>query len=333
MSVSVLAAPDAFSRPASAFRLTLTEEERSNTRALAEELTRTPPGLLDDREWLVQARRLSCRLPVRLVEAMREFRNDAGRNGVLSLARLPIAEGALPDTPSARDSVERAAALPASVAMLIGHQLGEVVAYRAEKQGALVQNIVPVRGLAGSQSNAGSVPLKLHSENAFHPHRPDYIGLMCLRNDHEGRAGTLVSSVRKALPLLGEADVAVLRRARFVTEAPPSFRSGESTDPHPVLGGIAQDANIRVDFNATTALDGEAGQALERLHAALMRVSSSLVLGPGEMVFADNRLVVHGRTDFTPRYDGRDRWLHRIYVHLDNRRSLSHRVGAGPVLI
>lgn len=329
--MSVLAAPR--TGPVSTFTLELDHEERSDLSGLAEETARIPPGLLDDPAWLVEARRLSCRLPVRLAEALRAFRQDAGRDGILTFSGLPVDDRTLPDTPTVRDSVERTPRIPAAVAMLLGQQLGEVVAYRDEKQGALVQNVVPVRSLAHSQSNAGSVLLELHNENAFHPHRPDHIGLLCLRSDHEERAGTLVSSVRNALPCLDPADVAVLNSPRFVTEPPPSFGSGDATTSHPVLGGSIQDPDIRVDFNATRALDEEAGEALERLGAALMKVSSSLVLRPGEIVFVDNRLVVHGRTDFTPRYDGRDRWLHRIYVHLDSRRSSSHRLGRGPVLV
>lgn len=318
---------------AGTFHLELTDEERSGVRGLAEEVAKAEPGLLDDPRWLAEARRLSCRLPVRLLETLRQFRHDAGQAGILMLSGLPVDEELLPDTPTVRDSVERTPEIPAAVAMLLGQQLGEIVAYRDEKQGALVQNVVPVQALANSQSNAGSVLLELHNENAFHPRRPDHIGLMCLRSDHEQRAGTLVSCVRDALPLLDEADVAILNSPRFVTEAPPSFGAGEATAPHPVLGGSVQDPDLQVDFNATAALDDEAREALERLGVALLKASSSLVLRPGEMVFVDNRLVVHGRTDFTPRYDGRDRWLHRIYVQLDSRRSNAYRVDRGSVLV
>lgn len=58
-----------------------------------------------------------------------------------------------------------------------------------------------------------------------------------------------------------------------------------------------------------------------------------LVLRPGELAFVDNRVAVHGRTSFRPRHDGRDRWLHRTFVHLDNRRSAGHRPGGGAVLL
>ncbi|WP_433607238.1 TauD/TfdA family dioxygenase [Dactylosporangium sp. CA-139114] len=329
--MSVLAAPGDVFPPSAARAVDLTEDERSAVGSAADELTRSSSGLLDDPDWLGHARHLSCRLPYRLLAALRHFRHDAGPHGTLRIGNLPIDAARLRDTPSARDSVERDATGPAAVAMLLGQALGEVMAFRDEKAGALVQNVVPVRTLAASQSNAGSVPLELHTENAFHPHRPDYVGLLCLRGDRDGRAATLLSCVRRALPHLDAAAIAVLSSPRFVTQAPPSFRAGAATAPHPVLGG-GSDPELRVDFHATAALDGEARSALDLLGAALLKAGTSPVLRPGEMMFLDNRLVVHGRSTFTPRYDGRDRWLHRIYVHLDSRRGIGHRIGPGPVL-
>jgi L-asparagine oxygenase len=206
------------------------------------------------------------------------------------------------------ESVERQAAVPGSITVLLSLYLGEVIAYREEKSGALVQNVVPVPGREASQSNAGSgTLLELHTENAFHPHRSDYVGLFCLRNDHSGTAGTLVSSIRRALALLPPEVVEVLMQPRFVTEPPPSFRSGAPTTAHAVLEGAADDPNIQVDFSATTPLDDEAKSALEVLRDALLNVSATLVLQPGELAFVDNRLSVHGRTTFEARYDGRDR--------------------------
>ena len=46
----------------------------------------------------------------------------------------------------------------------------------------------------------------------------------------------------------------------------------------------------------------------------------------------DNRVTVHGRTAFRPRYDGRDRWLQRTFVAADLRRSREYRPGDGYVL-
>jgi L-asparagine oxygenase len=274
---------------------------------------------------------MSCSLPSALSEGLRHFRHDPGSEGLVSISNLPIDGTDLPPTPAVADSAERVGTVPAAVALLLGLHLGEVIAYREEKQGALVHDVVPVPSLAGSQSNGGSVPLELHTENAFHPNRPDYVGLLCLRGAPDD-VGTLVCSVRRALAVLDEPDLTTLAEPRFITASPPSFRSGAPATAHAILNGAADDPDVRVDFNATTAVDDEARQALRRLRDAMMAVSSSVVLVPGQMVFLDNRIVVHGRSGFTPRYDGADRWLHRIFVHLDNRRSRERRAGNGAVL-
>jgi L-asparagine oxygenase len=313
--------------------LELTSDERSDLAALVARLSDTAPHLVDDAGWQAEARLTSCHIPPRLRAAMRAFRHDAGVDGMLTITNLPIVPGSLPPTPNQPDSVERAATAPAATAMLLGQQLGEVIAYRDEKHGALVQNVVPVATLAKSQSNGGSVPLELHTENAFHPNRPDYIGLLCLRPADQDQVGTQVAAIRNALPLLGDADQAILREPRFVTAAPPSFHSADRSGARPVLTGHSDDPDICVDFHATTPVDDAAARALTNLRTALDEVRSDLVLRPGDMVFLDNRLVVHGRVAFSPRYDGNDRWLHRVFVHLDNRRTRARRAGNGSVLI
>ncbi|NUT48300.1 MAG: clavaminate synthase [Saccharothrix sp.] len=314
-------------------RIDLTAAEADQLHVVAEEAVGAPSGAVDDPAWLARVRQLTSHLPVRLTAALRSYRHDAGAAGTLLVTGLPIDQSALPGTPGVAESVQRTATVPAALAVLLGTCLGEIGSYRAEKAGALVHDVVPVPGLEESQSNAGSESeLEFHTENAFHPHRPDYIGLICLREDYEQQARTLVSSIRHALPLLDARDVAVLRSPRFVTAPPPSFHSGADTRPQPVLTGSPEDPDICVDFAATTPLDAEAAAVLARLRRASLHAASAVVLRAGGMVFLDNRLVLHGRSPFQPRYDGRDRWLHRIYVHLDNRRTRGHREANGAVL-
>lgn len=313
-------------------RIRLTPDEAADIAALAEGLSRIEPGAVDHPRWVAAARTASCELPVRLLQTVRAYRNDPGTDGLLLVGGLPVSDDVLPPTPNVPESAEPAATVPAAVAMLVGLQLGEIIAYRDEKRGALVQNVVPVPALETSQSNGGSVSLEFHTENAYHPHRPDYVGLLCLRPAREG-VGTTVASIRRALPLLADKDVAVLREPRFETAAPPSFNNADRSPRHPVLSGHLGDPDIRVDFHATTALDDEGAKALDQLRSALDAVRRDPELRPGEMVFLDNRLVVHGRGAFTPRYDGSDRWLHRVFVHLDNRRNRERRAGGGAVLV
>lgn len=125
-------------------------------------------------------------------------------------------------------------ASPAAAAMAaVMLQLGEVIAYRSEKSGALVQDVVPVPGRERQQSNAGSVRLQLHTENAFHHHRPDYVGLLCVREDPTGDARLCTASIRRALPMLSRDARQALSEQRFMTEPPPSFGGSGSVPSGP----------------------------------------------------------------------------------------------------
>ncbi len=321
-----------YRRSVTTFDCTLSELERAEVTMLVEHLLATPPALIDDRGWLDMALLLSSRLPTRLREVIRAYRNDPGPDGTLVLRGLPIDAQNLPLTPMVPESVERESTVPAVVSVLITLNLGEIAAYRDEKSGALVQNVVPVPGKEAAQSNAGSVPLQLHVENAFHPCRPDFVTLLCLRSDRLSSVGTLVSSVRRALNLLDAATLRTLRQNRFVTQRPHSFGNGGESPAHAVLEGDPADPNATVDFHATKPLDDGAKIALDRLQEAFIESVTAVPLRPGDMVVVDNRIVVHGRSGFTPRYDGYDRWLHRTFAHLDNRRTRAYRRGDGPVL-
>jgi L-asparagine oxygenase len=313
-----------------AMSLTLRDEDRQAVQRLAAGLAADPAGKIDAQEWVDHARDRSGRLPVALYSAIRRFRRDPGREGVLLIRGLPV--GDLPDTPTAAGSVQDTPTVPASALVMTSMQLGEVVAFRQEKGGALVQDVVPVPGKEDFQGNAGSVTLKMHTENAFHNNSPDYVILMCLRNDHDNIAGLLTSSVRRAAELLPSDVRKVLGQPRFVTNAPRSFGDMPAPDPRPVLDGDPTDPDVRVDFTSTDPLDATAADALEQLRHAFDSVRRTFVLEPGDLAIVDNRISLHGRTSFRPRYDGRDRWLQRTYVQLDARRSRPLRSGNGNVL-
>ncbi|MEU7864952.1 TauD/TfdA family dioxygenase, partial [Nonomuraea sp. NPDC049141] len=91
--------------------------------------------------------------------------------------------------------------------------------------------------------------------------------------------------------------------------------------------GVEREGALEVDPHVP-----EATQALSMLGDALRTVRRTFILEPGDLAFVDNRLALHGRTEFTPRYDGRDRWLQRIFVHRDFRRSRAMRPADGHVL-
>src|SRR4051812_30126109 len=191
MSVIVGTTTSAFDQVVS---VALDDHERRAVQWLTARLAAGPSTMVDHPESVDRARELSCALPLALRESLRRFRRDPGPEGVLIVRGLPIAGHSLPSTPTRSGSVQRTVAEASSALVLTSLQLGEVVAFRGEKDGALVQNVVPVPGREDFQGNAGSVRLHMHVENAFHPNQPDYVVLLCLRNDHDDLAGLQTAS-------------------------------------------------------------------------------------------------------------------------------------------
>ncbi len=312
---------------------TLSDSMFADLGSLATDLAKDPTRRVDDQTWLDEVRGQSCHLPPEVQETLRAFRHDPDEDALLVLHNLPILESETCPTPTVSGSVQERVTPSAAVLALICQHLGDMAAYRPEKSGALVQDVVPVPGQETEQSNVGSTLLKMHTENAFHPHRPDLVALLCLRSDPEGLAALTVASVRRALPLLSAQTRAVLASTEYLTEAPPSFASGSFTSiEHAVLNRAADDPDIRVDFCSTRPKNEAAANALTELAEALASVTRTLPLQSGDLAIVNNCLAVHGRTAFRPRYDGRDRWLQRCFVLLNPRPSRGCRPGGGPVL-
>ncbi|MGW1658019.1 TauD/TfdA family dioxygenase [Streptomyces atratus] len=292
---------------------------------------------VDNPEWVAGARDAWEDLPFRLRCGVRRFRRHSGPHGTLLIGGLPVDQAALPATPTVPGSVQRQATISAAVLTMVACGLGEPLAYLAEKSGALVQDVVPVPGQETFHGNAGSVPLSFHTENGFHPHPPDYVIFLCLRADHDQIAGMRIAGIRQALPLLTPASRQALFAPEFITTPPPSFgpataASEPDVKPRPVLSGAVEDPDVRMAQLVTTPLTPRATAALTEFGRACDATARTLRLTPGDLVIIDNRVTVHGRTAFHPRYDGADRWLQRTYVTTDLRRSRDHRPHDGHIL-
>ncbi|MEV6393488.1 clavaminate synthase family protein [Streptomyces sp. NPDC051907] len=305
---------------------------------LARALCTGEPDQVDSPEWVARARDAWEELPLLLRREARRFKRHSGPHGTLVIGGLPVGQAALPATPTVPGSVQRQATISAAVLTMVACGLGEPLAYRAEKSGALVQDVVPVPGQETFHGNAGSAPLSFHTENGFHPHPPDYVIFLCLRADHDQIAGMRVAGIRQALPLLTPASRQALFAPEFITTPPPSFGSDAAAsepdvEPRPVLAGAAEDPDIRMAQLVTSPLTPRATAALTEFGRACEAIARTLRLTPGDLVVIDNRVTVHGRTAFHPRYDGADRWLQRIYVTTDLRRSRDHRPHDGHMLV
>src|SRR5262249_3052178 len=147
-------------------------------------------------------------------------------------------------------------------------------AYRAEKNGALVQSVFPVETERDAPSNESSAStLNLHTELAFsrrNPTRaldmdsPDFILLCCLRGDPDHTAATPVVPLDNLCAGISSVLLRVLSEPRFEHRAPYSFTRDEPGSrpwmgPAPILRG--QGWERRAAFGlacGTRGMDAEA---------------------------------------------------------------------------
>jgi L-asparagine oxygenase len=283
----------------------------------------------------IQAARLSGSTR-RALLAFRRFGSDSG--GLL-IRGMPIGE--VPATPTRADRPVGIGLPEAATMSVLVAALGEQYGFKPDRDGQIVQDVLPVPGEERIQSSISSdVRLKDHTEMAFSEFRPDFVVLSCLRPDHDRIAGTTLASGRQALALLDPGTAEVLRQRRFKTAVDESFlrSSGYSEPiwigPIAVLGGEKMRPWLRADFAETRAMDDDeiAEMAILALREAAASVAITVLLEPGDVLVVDNHRAFHGRTPFQARGDGSDRWLLRAYLARDLTRSEDLRPGDGRVI-
>lgn len=290
-------------------------------------------GSVADRRFLRDVNVIAHDLPRSLRLAVNRARlND--RLHALVIKGNEVAEDELGDTPPHwRDADTACSRVYAFALVLYGSCLGDVISWAAQQDGRIVTDVLPSPGTEESLiSSSSRRELGWHTEDAFSPYRADYVGLMCLRNPDQ-IPSTLASP---DLPVLPSEVVDLLMRPLYHVYMDDSHEVGEPAGSErppplvPLLYGSRDAPVLRADRDYVSAAAGrpDAAHALSVLTRHLDSVTHELPLVPGDVCFIDNRNVVHGRRPFVPRYDGKDRWLKRVNVVADLRRTRPGRAGA-----
>jgi L-asparagine oxygenase len=280
-----------------------------------------------DEAFVELADRTARLVPAAVDAALAALGDDAPQAGALVLRGLPL--GHLPSTPASPGSLVAKDHTSELTLLTVARLLGQPVGYAPEHGGDLVQDIVPVATAVDRQvSTSSRVELMFHTEAAFHPHRPRYLLLLCLRGDPA--AATTLASIHEVLALLSPDVVDVLFEARFRTAVDESYLHGRRNvlgPPMPVLSGPRDRPSMVFDADLMEGTGVAADAALRALSRVVAEHHTSIVLEPGDLLVVDNAAAVHGRTPFTPRFDGTDRWLQRTFVVPDLAASAADRNG------
>lgn len=305
-------------------------------RALAARLPQIPRADLP--AFLENAAAVATALPGPLADALDGFNARGDQDGYLLLRGLPVEdEEALPPTPTITPApADRPLLNMEAMLGIIGRRLGLHTGYLELRTASVYHDVYPSPGAHYLSSETSETLLEFHTEMAYHELQPNYVMLSCSRADHERQAATLVASVRKALPLLDQESRERLYDRKMPCCVDVAFRGGVD-DPGAIakvrpLYGDADDPYLGYDRELLVPDDPQDAEAVAVLSKALDEVTEAIHLTPGDLLIVDNFRTTHARTPFVPRWDGHDRWLHRVYIRTDRNGQLSGSERAGDVV-
>lgn len=298
-------------------------------------------------------------LPRRIRQAFHEFKLHEPASGMLVVSGYPVDEDKIGRTPEHWKNRPKVAPTREvdMLLVLFGCLLGEPIGWATQQAGYVVHDISPIQGNEQEQLGSGSEQLLWwHNEDAFHPYRGDYLGMLCLRNPDQ--VATTFANLEglelsdKHWQLLQEPhytirpDESHLAKNRAAGSGEGhaealarSFKAMEemntSLEKVPVFFGDPATPYLRCDpyFMDRVEDHPEAQEALDAFVEQTDSRIRDVKLQPGDFCFIDNYKAVHGRKPFKARYDGRDRWLKRINVTRDLRKSRSSRASASSRVI
>jgi Fe(II)/alpha-ketoglutarate-dependent arginine beta-hydroxylase len=325
----------------------LNATEVSAIRALLSELA-SKYSSAEDEGFLKDLPVFAHELPRRVRVFLNDFKHLEPAPGVCVISGYPVDDSRIGPTPEhwrARGGVSPTLA-EEMLFLLFATLLGDVFGWATQQGGSLIHEVLPVKEDEDEQMGTGSKQtIWWHNEDAFHPYRGDYVGLLCLRNPD--RVPTTFASVDML-----KLDAGVTRKLfepRYTImpddthTAVNNWRDGGAGDalkaarrrleemlnnpqPQPVMFGHPGSPYLCLDpYYMPPPEDGDSLRAFDALTREIDAKLSEVVLQPGDILFVDNYRAVHGRKSFVAKYDGTDRWLKRVNVTRDLRKSRDSR--------
>ncbi|HCJ28064.1 MAG TPA: iron hydroxylase [Pseudomonas sp.] len=245
------------------------------------------------------------------------FKLFGNPNGFLLLNGTEI--GDIPSTPVSRAGMCKSDDTSERLLLQATALLGEPIGYVQESGGCIVNNFFPQQTQSrAATSDSFDTELELHTENAFHAIQPDYLLLLCLRQDPAAEAITYIASVDRILERLSYE-----QQAFFLNEPYNFFSDYDATEKNQriainkhqtVLYGDPDTPFFRFDPQFMVAYSDRAQRSLETLRGIAWEVVEPVRLSRGDLLIIDNRRTAHARSPFTARFDGSDRWMQRTFA-------------------
>lgn len=305
-------------------RLEITENESRSIRGLLDEIL-ADRRMRDQFFLLEQSHVLAQDLPRRVRETFYRFRRQEAE-AVLHVVGSPVLVDGVPPTPGGYLETEPGFELNDAQVLhgLYGSLLGEAFGFTSQRNGSIYNTIVPLPGYASTpnSSSGSNHDFGFHVEDAFHPMRGDFIGLVCMRNAEQ--APTTISCV-DGIDTLKPEERDILFEPLFDVGHNPIHRTSGlvAEQRQPVFYGLPDRPYLTINFASLDLrkFTGLQRSALANLLAYLEYNRASVVLQSREYVYIDNYRCAHARDAFEPQYGDEARWLTRVVFTSDLRKS------------
>lgn len=226
------------------------------------------------------------------------------------LCNLPF-DHSLPFTPTVRRTNIRYPMYSDGIIGTISALFGSIYTIEGKWTGSHIDDVYPIFGDEATQLGSSKSKLEWHVEEAFHPARPTWLSLFCLRGDTAA-----ITKIARARDLRLQRDVlSLLREPRFKLRIDETYSNVSSryVITH-ILSGENSDTEIVFDPAYTDFRNDQEIQAFSALASAADEVHQPFTLAEGDLLIFNNRRTIHGRSAYGPRMDGADRWLKRAYI-------------------
>ena len=289
-------------------------------------------------EFCLQTKRASNKVSMDIAKSLIEFSRHGSQTGFMLFDGFSIDDTVLMKTPDNNNQKIGEKTNLAKIQGILMSTIGELVAYEAEGYGMLFQDVIPMKSMEKKQMSLSSdAELEIHTEQAFSKLRPDILSLACIRGDPD--AFTYILPVKTIINNLSHSEIELLRKPLWTTCIDLSFKlcgqefiEGDVRGPMPIISGPEDDPHLLFDQDLMRGITEEAQQMIARIVGIYYTHRIRHVLIPGQIIFIDNNRAVHGRSPFSPKYDGADRFLVRCFATFDYEKS-AHARNSGSRMI
>ena len=326
----------------------LSSLDRDHVFKLASELAGSYRDV-ENKEFQLVAPIVYLDLPISLLKIIHQFKQIGKKYRSLTIKGLMRENLEIPPTPDHWRNTKKTDSLVLLefAHYIVSQTLGQPFSWKTHQDCKLSHDIIPIKGHEYKQvSSASVVNLQLHMDECFDNCQPDFLSLFCLRNNEN--IPTIVSDLE--ISNIPDAIQNMLFEEKFFIvpddthlhiynnkSDSESFQNIKAINDRAVaiFWGNRFDPFLRFDPSYTdfNKLSSKHKDALSYLTNHLLERQVEIILSPGDLLFVDNYHSVHGRKGFEPLYNGNDRWLKRIDITTDIRKSADRRTSLDSLLV